>query len=200
MAGLKLTAAHFAAIRKIDPSGALEDAFKRIVDAQNNVALQVNAAPVGKTPAPPPISSVQATAAGGAHSVVITDNNKVSQGIIYHFEYSASPNFPTQQTYLAQSGPSKSLTGFFLGKGKFYWRAFSQYQASAPSKPVLFGTASAPTAIDAGGTIATATPPAATGSGTDQGVLPKGGQGFGQGFQSSQPNRGANLKSQPNQL
>lgn len=164
-----------------DPSGRMYELMRQLIDSHNHVARQVNASPVGIMDSPPPISSINAVGAGGNHAVVITDNNPVKQGIIYHFEYSSSPNFPTGQVYLAQSGPSRSLTGFALGKGKFFWRGYSQYPGSPPSAPVYYGTQSNPTGVDAGGSITGPAAPPSTGSGTDQGLFPQGGQGFGPG-------------------
>ena len=174
-----------AFMREIDPSGKLEAWAKKLMDSHNNAARQANVAPVGSVEAPPQISSLQVTAAGGVHAAVITDNNPVNQGIIYHFERSSTPDFQTGTTHLAQSGPSRSLTGHFAGNSDVYWRGYSQYQSSPPSAPVYFGSEAAPTKVNAGGAIAGPTPPASTGSGTDQGVLPQGGLGFGPGADTS---------------
>ncbi len=153
------------------------------MQSHNHVAAQANVAPVGQVPAPPPVSNIDVTAAGGIHKAVITDNNPVQQGIIYHFEKSDTPAFRTGSTYLVQSGPSRTLDHFH-GAGEVFWRGYSQYPSSGPSTPVYFGSEQAPTPVNAGGAIVGPTPPQSTGSGTDQGQLPQGGLGFGPGSES----------------
>ncbi len=167
-------------MRQLDPTGRLETWARTLMQSHNHVAAQANVAPVGQVAAPPPISNLNVTAADGIHKAVITDNSPVQQGIIYHFEKSASPDFPTGQTYLVQSGPSRTLDHLH-GEGEIHWRAYSQYPASAPSTPVYFGTQQAPTPVNAGGTIVGPIAPTSTASGTDQGQLPQGGKGFGPG-------------------
>lgn len=167
----------------------MAEALQGIADAVQTVAKQTNANPQGPVAPPPKISSLSVVASGGIHRVQIKDNGNVQRGIIYHLEYSTSPQFTTATTFLSHSGPSRDH-GLFYGKGPIYWRGFSQYLTGPPSEPVYFGTQTNPTAVDAGGSIVAPTVLSAAGSGTEPSVQPQGAAGFGFADGRNEINRG----------
>jgi hypothetical protein len=158
----------------VDPNlrQALDDLASQIA----NVGAQVNAATQGNTLAPPQISSLSVTAAGGIFDAVIQDNNPVSRGIEYFLEYSLTPVGPWTVVSL---GPSRGPWRGTLGNQTLYWRGYSQYPTSAPSAVVYFGGAANPTAVVGGGTAAGPAPQPSAGSGTAPTNGLSGGQGYG---------------------
>jgi hypothetical protein len=158
-------------IRGRDPK--LYEAIYDLMQGIRNTSDQTNANPNGTVAAPPQITSIGAVAlAPGVHKVQIVDNSPVKRGIIYHFEFSNTPNFQQGTVVLSQSGPSRDHI-ITLGAGAIHWRGFSQYPTGDPSAPVY---ADAP--LDAGGAARTAGI-TGTGSGTDDSLNPRSGGGFG---------------------
>lgn len=165
-----------AQIASRDPhlAEALDDILARL----NTVALQTNANPEGPAPTPPKIGSVVVTASNGMFHAQITDNSPVTRGIEYHLEASTTPGF--NQPILVASGPSRDKPGIALGNGKFYFRAFSQYQTGEPNEPVYHGgSAAAPAVVAGGGSLAGPAVVGSKGSGTASTTGTQGGAGYG---------------------
>jgi hypothetical protein len=174
---------------KLDPSGWLESVLKQLHDAHNNIGKQVNAAPVGKTPAPQPISGVTVTGAGGVHEVAIQDNTPANRGLHYFVEWDTSKDFtnPRQESL----GPDRQWRANLGVPGPIFVRAYSGYPTSEPSEPVYHGSSAGPIGVDAGGltltvsggtatgTITGPSPLANVGVGTEPSLLPQPSAGFG---------------------
>lgn len=169
----KLALKQLPHLNTVDPTGITLSIVKQVEMAINNLGAQLAASPVGVQAPPPQIAAVSAEAfAPGIHKVTIQDNSPVQRGVWYHYEASTTPEFRVGTTIL--SGTSQSRVHFAsLGTGPVFWRAYSQYQASAPSDPVA-----APAAIDAGGGARTGTF-SGTGSGTEGSIQAQPGAGFG---------------------
>ncbi len=137
-------------------------------------AIQSNLKPTSQ-PSPPPVNSINVTAANGWFTVTLTDSGQVSSTIHYFIEYSTTPGF--EQPIVIDHGASRTLV-LYLGNQTLYWRAYSQYLTpfSVPGATITFGTP--PTGVPGGGATV---PPAvaSTGSGTGSTTGQQGGGGFG---------------------
>jgi len=169
-----------AHISRLDP--ILAQTIRALQDQLTNVAIQVAATPIGTVQPPPSITALSVTAIGGIFDIQIQDNSPVNRGINYFVEYSTTANF--SQPHVVDLGASRSYRATW-GNQTLYFRAYSQYQTSAPSPTVYFGPSAAPTAVVGGGATAGPTPQSSTGSGTASNNGQTGGAGFGY-----QPSRG----------
>lgn len=121
--------------------------FQAIADAINRVSDQANIDPTGaQVAAPPPISNLTVTEAGGIHDLSISDNSPAYAGLSYTAEYSQTPDF--QNSHSIDLGTSQNHRAN-LGAGTYYWRAHSNYHPSTPSAPVYHG-GSTPQAVGSG--------------------------------------------------
>jgi hypothetical protein len=162
------------AIQVQDPK--LAEALNDLKSAIDGVALRANVNPQGDVTAPPDVSQLTVVASGGIYDIRIFDASQVSRGINYFVEYSTTPSFTNAiPIHLGASRNARQ----FLGNLTLYFRAYSQYIGSAPSNPIYFGSASAPTPVVGGGAITGPTPQPSTGSGTASSQGNESGQGFG---------------------
>ena len=163
-----LTVRNLNEIRTRDPklAEALDDIIAGV--SANNQNQQ--------TDAPPQISALQVTAAGGVFDIAITDNNPVYRGVNYFVEYSTTAAF--FQPVVVDLGASRNYRATW-GNQTFYFRAYSQYPTSPPSAPVYYGTQQNPTGVNGGGATSGPAPLASTGSGTAPSSGKTGGAGFG---------------------
>jgi hypothetical protein len=144
------------------------EALADIAGSGNRVAQQVNASPVGETPAPTAPSAIRVVAGGGITHISITHNDPRYRGIHYFAE--ASPNKDFQNAHPIPMGTAREWRGS-LGTVPLFFRAFAQHPTSDPSPMIsLVGPVSA-----AGG----AEPPFPAGQGTGTGEPGQSGQGFG---------------------
>jgi hypothetical protein len=149
------------------------EALTQIVNALNSLGRATGVDPSGKIDPPASIGSLSVTAADGIFDLAITDNSAVHRGIFYFAESDVTPAFSRPRVYFL--GSSRNLR-VALGNQTIYWRAYSQYLGSDPSKPVAFGTPA--TAVTGGGTATGPQLQLSMGSGTAPGTA--GGSGFGQ--------------------
>jgi hypothetical protein len=161
---------HIAPIKGRDPY--LYEALTRIVDAVNQLGKATGADPSGDRTPPADIGSITVTAQDGLFEIAIVDKSAVTRPINYFVEYDASPNFPTPK--VLPLGPTRNAR-IFLGNVTLYWRSYSQYLGSNPSRPVAYG--SPPLAVAGGGALAGPAQQPSQGSGTASGE--QGGSGFG---------------------
>src|SRR6185503_12826727 len=107
----------------------LYECLKDIVASHNNIAQQVNAEPVGVTPAPLPHSSLSVVGGGGILDVAITKDTPAYRGEENFFDYS-NDNGVTWHT--KSIGPAKNWRGS-LGSGTFLVRSYASHSASGSS-------------------------------------------------------------------
>ncbi len=153
------------------------EALTQIISGVNSLGLAAGIDPSGGLAAPPPIGSVNVVAADGIFDIAITENSAVRRGIYYFVESDTTPSF--SRPYVHFLGSSRNLR-VAMGNQTLYWRGYSQYLGSEPSKPVAFGTPA--TAVSGGGTATGPALQASQGSGTASGT--EGGSGFGQTIQA----------------
>ncbi len=161
---------NLAPIRSKDPY--LYEALTQIVNAINQLGKSTGADPSGSVTPPPNIGRITITAQDGVFEIAIVDKSPITRPIHYFVEYDTSPNFPVPK--VVPLGPTRNAR-VFLGNVMLYWRAYSQYVGSNPSKPVTFGTP--PAAVAGGGTLSGPAQQPSQGSGTASGE--QGGSGFG---------------------
>lgn len=118
---------NLARIRQMWPE--IGEAISDLQNAQNNVAQQVNASPVGTTPAPQPHSKLVVVGGGGIIDVAVTDNSEQYHGNHHFFDYTMD-GWKTFHT--KPMGPAKNWRGA-LGSGKIETRSYTQYPTSPPS-------------------------------------------------------------------
>jgi hypothetical protein len=123
-----LSVRNLSQIRQMYPQigEALDDIQKGI----NNTASQVNASPVGITPAPRPHAANSVLGGAGMLDVSVTDNTQQFRGNQHFFDYSTD-GFKTFHT--KPMGPAKNWRGS-LGTGTFQVRSYTQYPTSGPSQ------------------------------------------------------------------
>jgi hypothetical protein len=172
-------------VRNENPS--LGNLIRRVIAAVERMAQNTGVSAVGQAAPPPTVGAVQVKAAGGIAHVTVSDSAQVSKPVEYFIEHDTDPNFPAPHVvHLVSSRgaflnlPAKNDAG---ASQNWYFRAYSQYPGSQPSKPVYFGGLS-PTAVSVGGAVQL-TPLSSTGSGT---ASPLGGQGgWGRGKVPTRP-------------
>src|SRR6516164_386017 len=132
-------------IRRMDQR--LYETLITLKEAFDSLAIKAGIVALGQI-ATPTIQSLTVSAANGIFVASITDNSTNHPGINYFIEYADNPNFNNAKTIAL--GPSRDMEGLALGNVTRYFRAFSQYQSSAPSPRVNFGGLT-PTAVVGGG-------------------------------------------------
>jgi len=161
---------NLAPIKSRDPY--LYEALTRIVDAVNQLGKATGADPSGDRTPPADIGSIAVTAQDGVFEIAIVDKSAVTRPINYFVEYDTSPSFPAPK--VLPLGPTRNAR-IFVGNVTLYWRGYSQYLGSNPSRPVAYG--SPPTAVAGGGSLTGPAQQPSQGSGTASGE--QGGSGFG---------------------
>ena len=155
-------------IHRTDPK--LYETLKQLVDSHNLLNNLHGIDTSGAVTAPQIVGMLTVTAANGIFRATIIDKSNVSKGVAYFLEHDTTASFLAPVT--VHLGPSRDWLEF-LGSGTFFFRAWSQYPLSPPSKLITFGTP--PTGVAGGGALAAPAPLAEQGSGTSS--LP--GNGFG---------------------
>lgn len=138
-------------------------AFQYCQDRDNNIAQQVNAAPVGETGAPPAPAQMIVVGGAGIIHAVISDPSPTYRGNSYTIEVIPTGGDWATDALPIHLGPSRSYRGS-IGSGTYSIRACSGYNTSNPSQWIyadVDATAGSPPAF-----------PKTTGSGT-------GGGGWG---------------------
>lgn len=107
-------------------------AFQYSEDVHNNLAQQVNAEPVGATPAPPPLAKLQVTGGAGIIHAVMHDPSPTYRGNSYHMEVIPSDGNWETDAHPIHTGPARAYRGS-LGPGTYHFRACSGYNTSNPS-------------------------------------------------------------------
>jgi hypothetical protein len=155
--------------------------IRRIIRGVTQTATNAGVSPVGQADAPPTIGSVNVKANVETVHVTISDAAPIRKGINYFVEADTDPNFtaPHVEDLGSSRGkfftlPSKTDSG---DAQPWYFRGYSQYPGSPPSRPVYFGGLS-PTSITLTGSTQL-TPLNSTGSGTASPSGQQGGSGFG---------------------
>lgn len=161
-------------IRRIDQH--LYEAIVQLEKAVNQLGTNLGASPYGHFPTPPSINSLSVTAANGQANVQIVDNFPIqnpaeAKVVSYFVEAATDPNF-NNIVHSEHMGPFRNKN-IVLGSQTLYFRAYSQFHGSPPSKPVVFG-GTTPTAVVVGGSAPPTQQPY-QGSGTSQ----SGGSGYG---------------------
>lgn len=161
-------------IRGIDQR--LYEALVQLEEGINTLGVSVGASPRGNFPAPPPVNQVSVTASNGLANVQITDFSPIknpgnARVISYFVEAATDPAF-TNIVHSEHMGPFRNKN-IYLGNQTLYFRAYSQFHGSPPSRPVVFGGIT-PTAVTTGGS-APPTQQTYQGSGTSR----SGGSGYG---------------------
>jgi hypothetical protein len=91
---------------------------------------QLNASPVGQTPAPQPHSGISVLGGGGIVDVALKDDSPQYRGKEHFFDYTTDD----WKTFHTKSmGPAKNWRGT-LGTGTFKFRSYTQHPTSAPSE------------------------------------------------------------------
>ena len=155
---------------KIDPR--LADALRNIVDAINEGFSKVGVDATQQFQTPPTVQAVNVTQGNGIFSARITDNGPILNSLHYFLEYSTDPTF-TNNVTVKHLGPSRTWDGN-LGAQTLHFRAYSQYQGSAPSAHVY----AIQNPLVGEGDAAPYAPPS-TGSGTGSSTGQQTGTGFG---------------------
>jgi hypothetical protein len=114
-------------------NSALGECLTDIVHAHNNTAQQVNASPVGTTPAPVPHSSLQVVGGGGFFRVQIVDHAPGFRGKENFVEVSETADFTAP--HVIHLGASQSWYGN-LGSKMLHFRSYAQLPTSPPSIPI----------------------------------------------------------------
>ena len=157
--------------------------FESIQEHVNRIAGMVGVDSSGHTQPPDAPTAINVKAAGGIAHVTIQDNNQRSRALNYFVEHDTDPSFPAPHVahLVASRGTFLSLPakGDSGSAQSWYFRAYSMYPGSQQrSAHQVFGGATAPTAVDVGGTTQL-TPLASQGSGTASTTGQQGGTGFG---------------------
>lgn len=167
-------------------------ALRMIENAVNHLGKNLSAAPSGDMATPAPVQQLQIKASGEMVHAVIQDNTPIRKHVNYFLEYATEPNFlephvehlGTSRTRVISlptntDGTTNPTTGVVTPgtPQQYYFRAYSQYLGSKPSKYINFGGDLAQPISLTGSTNLTLLP--STGSGTAQNSGQQGGYGFG---------------------
>jgi len=168
-------------------------ALRMIENAVNRLAKNIGASAIADASSPPQVQQVQVKASGEMAHVVIQDSNPVNKHVNYFVEYATEPNF--LQPHVEHLGTSRTRVLALPTNGdspgtdtttglptpgtpqSYYFRAYSQYPGSKPSRAVNFGGHLAAPVTMNGTTNLTLQP--STGSGTAQNSGQQGNYGFG---------------------
>lgn len=161
----------------------LSEALRILQDGINNLGSHVSVDPAGTIPAPPiPQALTVKTNGTGLVHAVLSDSNPINKNLHYFLEYATEPTF--SQPHVVHLGPSRTMSPILLpyqddngNPQSFYFRAYSQYQGSTPSKPIYYGGVT-PTAVNPGGSQKLTLIPS-TGSGTASNTGQQANSGFG---------------------
>jgi hypothetical protein len=146
-----------------DLGAKLYEALKSIEVSHNNIAQQVNANSTGNPEPPPAVDGLKVTGQNGHFSAAITDNNPVYRGVNYFLEHASNPQF-TDPT-VVNLGATRNHD-MFLGNVQRYFRAYSSYSSSAPSRAAYHGTEVDPMPVVGGGSVGGPAFQSSQGSGT----------------------------------
>lgn len=152
----------------------LVEALQSISRGSSNTEQQGNLNPAGQPAAPPSVNSVTVTGQNGHFDVKIVDNSQIYRGVKYFVDHADNPQFTNARTEAL--GPSRNGS-FFLGNATRYWRAYSAYESSPPSKPVYHGSSVQPIAVFGGGNIGPPAFQSSEGSGTGPSMVTGEGPG-----------------------
>src|SRR5215475_15939321 len=129
-------------------------ALRMVENAINMLAKNTGASAVGNVTPPPGVQQLQVKASGEMVHAVIQDNNPIAKHVNYFLEYATEPNFlaphvehlgTSRTRVLALPTNTDSTTDSTTGTvspgtaQQYYFRAYSQYPGSKPSKYVQFG-------------------------------------------------------------
>ena len=165
--------------------------FQRIIEAVNNLSINLGASAVGKNTPPDPVDSIQVkgSAANNIHTSpseilhwTMGHNQSVQKGVHYFSEVDTDSNFP--QPHVVHHGTSR--TGFLHlpalddngNVQTYYLRSYAQYPGSDASPIKVFGGMAGATKIQMTGASKMSLL-SSTGSGTASPNGTQGGQGFG---------------------
>lgn len=169
-------------VKLMQANPSLGSLLQRIISGVNTVADNTQTSAVGRLPAPPQISGVNAKISGEMLHLQINDGGTVKQGIHYFSEVSTNPNF--SNPIVVHHGTSRCAAPVPLptyddsgNKQTYYVRSYSQYLGSDPSKPVVYGV-NAPTGFNMQGQTPL-TLLNSSGSGTASNSGEQGGWGLG---------------------
>lgn len=155
-----LTIPNLAAILQQYPD--IGKALQDVQDATNNLGTQTNAAPVGSTPPPPPLTKLEVLGGAGMIHATIHDPSPTYKGNTYHIEVMPSGGNWETDAHPIHTGPARSFRGM-MGEGTYHVRACSGYDTSNPSPWVY--------ALNVNANGSTPPPfPKSTGSGTGGGA------------------------------
>jgi len=133
-----------------DMGAKLYEALIDLVNQQGATSQQTNSNPMGQPSSPPDINGLKVTAQNGHFSAQIIDNNMIYRGINYWLEHADNANFTNPQ--IIDLGQTRNIS-LFLGNVTRYWRAYSSYASSPPSRPAYHGGAASPQPVTGGGDI-----------------------------------------------
>ena len=171
-------------------------ALRMIENAVNHLGKNLSAVPLGDTTPPANVQQLQIKASGEMVHAVINDNNPITKHVNYFLEYANEPNF--LQPHVEHLGASRTRVISLPTNGdspippvppppgtpptpgtvqQWYFRAYSQYPGSKPSKYVNFG-GHFPSPVQLTGTTNLTLLPS-TGSGTAQNSGQQVCYGFG---------------------
>lgn len=183
----------YVAMQDIHP--LLGRILQRFGTAINNLSINAGISPLGETAPPPNIGglNVKPSANGEQVHVTINDANPIDKPVEWFLEHSVNDeNFTNPHVIhlVSSRGTVLNLPTFqddAETKNKYYFRAYSQYPGSQPSKPVYYG-GSSPIGVTLNGETAMTLLPS-TGSGTGSSTGNQGG--WGRGKVLSRPAPGA---------
>lgn len=152
----------------------LAEALESIAQQASNGQQQANVNPTGQPQPPPAVDSLQVTGQNGHFNISIAHNQKFFRGVNYFVEHADNPHFTN--SHVIDMGASRNHN-IFLGNVTRYWRAYSSYGSSPPSKPTYMGAAAQPQAVEGGGSVGGPAFTVAQGSGTGAAGVGLQGQG-----------------------
>jgi hypothetical protein len=155
-------------------------ALRTIEEAINRLAKGTGVDAVGEVKPPPQVDELSIKSSGELIHATITDNSALTRNINYFLEHDTSPDFTAPHViHLGTSRgttlslPTNDDTGALQSH---YFRAFSQYPGSKPSKPQNYVSTAVQAPRPPGSTTAPASPVNLTGS-TNMTLLPSTGSG-----------------------
>jgi hypothetical protein len=143
-------------------------ALQYLQQAHNNVAQQVNASPIGITPAPLPHSAISVKGGAGILDIAITDTTPQFRGKSNFIEISDNASY--SNPHVVEIGAGRNWRQN-VGPGEFHVRSYAAHPTSGPSDPIYH-------------------PAVSTVGGTEPAMQPGQGSGTGGGGYGSQPYTG----------
>jgi hypothetical protein len=126
-----LSPRNLSRIKAQDP--VVGECLSDIVASHNNIAQQVNAAPVGTIAAPDSHTALKVTGGAGYFHAQITDGAPGFRGKEHFLEVSETKDFAAP--HVIHLGASQTWYGN-LGAKNLHFRSYAAYATSAPSKPI----------------------------------------------------------------